>query len=164
MAMQHVLRGNRVQKQRAIALAIASFAFLAGPSYATTEIALRFFDDNPAAKGVALSATAQAAIEKAAGHPLIAAGRDGDGAFRFRFSSEPSGSDVRAALNRLRNTGAVVYANLASDERGRIAKQAMPTASPAISATAKRVPSAVANARSTIACAASTVEVRSGPR
>ena len=124
MAKHQPLRVNRVSRQRAIALAIASLAFLAGPAGATTEIALRFYADNAAAKGATLSAPAQAAVEKAAGYPLVSAGRDADGAFRFRFAVEPTSGEVRAALNRLRSTGAVVYANIASEERGRIAKQA----------------------------------------
>lgn len=108
----------------ALALAIALVgAFASASSSAGTEIALRFYNDNPAAQGQSLSSTALAAIEKTAGVALSAKGRDADGAFRFGFAVEPSPADVRNALNHLRATGAMVYADVASDDRSSRAKQ-----------------------------------------
>ena len=103
----------------AISLAIATFA---GSATAGTEIAIRFFDDNAAAKSASLSPGAHAIVEKAAGLALRPNGRDADGAFRFAFASEPSAPQIRDALNKLRATGAVVYADIASDDRAVRAK------------------------------------------
>ena len=103
----------------AVSLVVATFACSAT---AGTEIAVRFFDDNRAAKSTSLSATAHGVVERTAGTALIARGRDADGAFRFTFASEPSASQIRDALNKLRATGAVVYADIASDDRGVRAK------------------------------------------
>ena len=61
-------------KQRALVLALALTGALASGAEAGTEIALRFYNDNPAAAGGTLSATAQATIEKAAGLALVAKG------------------------------------------------------------------------------------------
>lgn len=134
---------------RASALAIAIAGALgAAAADAGTEIALRFYDDNPAARHASLSPAAQTAVEATAGMALVARGRDGDGAYRFGFALEPSATDLRAALNRLRATGAVVYAELAEDERSRLAKQYAPIASaPVTSMIVRMKPSVLASAR-----------------
>ena len=75
-------------------------------------IALRFFDDNPLAHGAALSPKAHAELEEVAGRSLAARGRDADGAFLFSLPVPANAGDVRNVLNRLRSTGAVVYADL----------------------------------------------------
>ena len=104
--------------RRALALSIAiGAALMTTHAVARTEIALRFYDDNRVAQGAALSPVAQAVIEKTAGMPLVALGRDADGAYRFGFALEPSRGDVSNVLNKLRSTGAVVYADLVADER-----------------------------------------------
>ena len=132
----------------AVSLAIASFACAAT---AATEIAVRFYDDNAAAKSASLSATAHAVIEKAAGVSLVASGRDVDGAYRFTFVSEPSTMQVRDALNRLRATGAVVYADVSSDERELRAKYYARPASDAVTSLIVRMkPSVVASAKADV--------------
>ena len=103
----------------AVSLAITSVACSAS---AGTEIAVRFHADNPAARSSTLSATAHAVVEKTAGVAFVANGRDVDGAYRFTFVHEPSAQQLRASLNALRATGAVVYADVASDDRGLRAK------------------------------------------
>jgi serine protease len=107
----------------ALAATFASMTAVAG-----AEIALRFYDDNPAARQAALSTAAQSAIESTAGLSLVAKGRDVDGAFRFGFAVEPSTAEIRNALNRLRATGALVYADIASDDAGMRAKHYAPIA------------------------------------
>src|SRR5688572_6809169 len=107
-------RSSLIRSRIALSLALA---VVTTPGMARTEIALRFYDDNAAAQGASLSSVAQAVIEKTAGMPLVALGRDTDGAYRFGFALEPSHGDVSNVLNKLRSTGAVVYADLASDER-----------------------------------------------
>lgn len=110
-------------------LAHALSAILAGASgsaLAATEIAIRFYDDNAAARGASLSPTAHAVIERTAGTTLIAKGRDTDGAFRFSFASEPAPAELREALNNLRDTGALIYADIAADARSVRAKYYAP--------------------------------------
>jgi serine protease len=127
MATRHGHDDVRSPRRRVFALAIALSGAFASPSMgAGSEIALRFYDDNPAARGNSLSSGAQAAIEKTAGTALLAKGRDTDGAFRFGFAAEPSPADVRNVLNKLRATGAVIYADVASDDRSSRAKQYAP--------------------------------------
>lgn len=136
--------GGRVS---ALAVAVAA-ALGAAAADADSEIALRFYDENPAARQATLSPAAQAAIEATAGMALVARGRDSDGAYRFGFALEPSATDRRAALNRLRATGAVVYAELAADERSRLARQYAPIAyTPVTSMIVRMKPSATALAR-----------------
>ena len=60
-------------KQRALVLALALTGALASGAEAGTEIALRFYNDNPP-RPAARSATAQATIEKTAGLALVAKG------------------------------------------------------------------------------------------
>ena len=107
---------------RAIAVAVG-LASSPMHAHAATELALRFFDDNAAAQGATLSARAHAEIESVAGAALLARGRDADGAFRFQFAHEPDAAELRGTVNRLRATGALVYADVASDARGALAKQ-----------------------------------------
>ena len=116
MAATREPRGETLPARCSRTLLSLLIATLACSANAGTEIALRFFDDNEAARGPTLSATAQAAVENAAGMALIARGRDGDGAHRFAFASEPTPAQLREALNKLRATGALVYADIASDE------------------------------------------------
>lgn len=73
-------------------------------------IALRFFDDNRLAQQAALPAPAHAELEAAAGRTLVARGRDRDGAFLFAVPAVARDGDMRGVLNRLRATGALVYA------------------------------------------------------
>ncbi len=123
MAIRQVKHSVPFARSRTAAFALTLAAVLATASaHGGTEIALRFDADDPAAQGLALSPAAQAAIEKAAGMRLIAKGRDSDGAFRFGFAVEPSTTEVRASLNNLRATGALVYADVATDERSALAK------------------------------------------
>jgi serine protease len=103
---------------------------------------LRFYDDNPLARGAALSASSHAEVEQAAGFPLRPLGRDDDGAFRFEFALPVSPSEVRAALNRLRATGALLYADLAAEEGRAPAKAAGLIDGPVTSLIVKLAPSA----------------------
>ena len=156
MATRHGHRHAHSVRPRAFMLAIALAAALAPASTrAGTEIALRFYDDNAAARGRSLSSIAQAAIEKSAGVALIARGRDADGAFRFGFPVEPSPSDVRNALNNLRGTGAVIYADIASDDRSSRAKQELAVRTDPVTSLIVRM-----KATSTLKSAAAT-DVRS---
>ena len=60
--------GSQSTRMRAIAVAIA---LASPPMHAhAAEIAVRFFDDNAAAQGAALSTRAHAEVEKAAGATL----------------------------------------------------------------------------------------------
>jgi serine protease len=125
----------------ALAAALAA-AFAPLTAGAGAEIALRFHNDNPAARQAALSATAQAAIESTAGMALVPKGRDADGAFRFAFALEPSAAEIRGALNRLRATGALVYADIAADDASVRAKHYAPiTSAPVTSLIVKMKPS-----------------------
>src|SRR5688572_29576999 len=132
-------RSSLIRSRIALSLALA---VVTTPGMARTEIALRFYDDNAAAQGASLSSVAQAVIEKTAGMPLVALGRDTDGAYRFGFALEPSHGDVSNVLNKLRSTGAVVYADLASDPRSTLAKQNVPLRTHAVTSLIVRLKSA----------------------
>ena len=150
---------HRASRQRAISalsLAVATFACSAT---AATEIAIRFYDDNTAAKAGSLSAAAHAVVEKTAGTALIARGRDTDGAFRFTFASEPSASQIRDALNKLRATGAVVYADVASDDRAVRAKYYVQPAGDAVTSLIVRMKDRTSSASSVMG---SKVAAKSG--
>ena len=132
--------------RRTLALSLA-LAVVTTPAIARTEIALRFYDDNAAAQGASLSPVAHAVIEKTAGTPLVALGRDSDGAYRFGFALEAShggmhATDVRNVLNKLRATGAVVYADLVADQRSTLAKQNAPLRTHAVTSLIVRMKSA----------------------
>ncbi|HVE48266.1 MAG TPA: S8 family peptidase [Casimicrobiaceae bacterium] len=90
----------------ALAAAVSSTAALGAP-----QIAIRFYDDNRLAQGPALSTRSHAELERAAGLALTPHGRDADGAFRFGFALQPSNGQLRSALNNIRASGAVVYAD-----------------------------------------------------
>ena len=111
-------------RRRVIALAVT--IAIAGSS-AAADFAVRFHDDNRLAQGERLSASAQAELERAAGFPLVAEGRDADGAFRFRFALPLDDANARASMNRIRATGAVLYADTTPDAR-RTTKRAADTA------------------------------------
>jgi len=110
-------------KRQAMALVLALAAATTASAAPPVAIAIRFHDDNPLAQGAALSASAQAELERAAGFPLVSQGRDGDGAFRFAFALPVDAASARAALNRVRATGAVLYADAlpAADTRAKAA-------------------------------------------
>lgn len=97
-------------RNRAVFAALA-FAFAAAAS-ANDErvVTLRFFADNPLAQGESLSSKAQRELEAATGFSLRPLGRAGDGAFRYGVPSAVDARTLRASLNRLRATGALVYA------------------------------------------------------
>ncbi len=153
----------RSPRQRAFALAIAlTAAFASASTSAGTEIALRFYDDNAAAQGRLLSSSAQAAIERTAGVALVAQGRDADGAFRFGFAVEPSPVDVRNALNKLRATGAVVYADIASDDRSSLAKQALAVRQDPVTSLIVRMKASTTVKGATAADAKSRLAAKSG--
>ena len=134
-------------RRRALVLALTLTGAFTSGAEAGTEIALRFHNDNPAAAAGTLSAASQATIEKTAGLALVAKGRDADGAFRFGFALEPSPADLRTALNRLRMTGALVYADVASDDQSVRAKHYAPIdTSPVTSLIVRMKSSAMAKA------------------
>ena len=92
-------------------------------------VAVRFYDDNPRAQGSALRASAHAELERGAGVALVARGRDADGAFLFAFALPQPLDAARLAVNRLRGSGAVLYAELAADRVFGAKKQAEAMAS-----------------------------------
>jgi serine protease len=103
-------------RRTAVTLAIA----LAGAAMATRAsavdervLALRFFDDNPLAQGQALSVEALRELEAASGLALQPRGRAADGAFLFEVAAHADPGTLRGALNTLRSTGALVYADVA---------------------------------------------------
>ncbi|HVF62743.1 MAG TPA: S8 family peptidase [Casimicrobiaceae bacterium] len=135
MAVNQDQTQHRRIGRRAIVVAIA--ALLSSGVHAGTEIAVRFYDDNKAAQGASLSAVAHAAVEKQAGLALVAKGRDGDNAYRFGFALEPSPGELRNALNQLRSTGAVVYADIVADGRMRTKQELAPRNDPVTSIIVK---------------------------
>lgn len=104
---------GRWTRRSALALTLALVGAVApfeASGAADPTIALRFFDDNPLARGPVLGAAALRELQDAAGFALAPAGRDIDGAFLFRPAHTVSAAQLRAGLGRLRASGAVIYA------------------------------------------------------
>ena len=104
--------GRNGSRKRRLAIALALAGIVAAPALAQPVVAIRFHDDNRLAQGAALSASAHAELERAARTGLVPLGRDTDGAFRFSLPHAASAAAVRDALNRVRATGGVVYADV----------------------------------------------------
>lgn len=108
---------------QALALALLMVGAVGGAG-AAPMLALRFHDDNPRAQQEALDGAAQREVEAAAGFPLVARGRGSDGAFLFSPAVPLEPVRLRDALNRLRATGAVVYADAYEERIGKRAGDA----------------------------------------
>jgi serine protease len=112
MHHRHACRSTLARLPGSATVLVLALALMPVPTASAGErlIALRFFDDNRLAQQAALPASAHAELEAAAGRTLVARGRDRDGAFLLAMPSVADDSDVRGVLNRLRVTGALVYA------------------------------------------------------